>query len=70
MRLDRHLVHAGLAPSRTAAARLGIRCLKRKSSTAANSSGESMICSRSPRVRSALMTVPLSSLGSFHLNRT
>ena len=38
--------------SRTAAARLGIRCLKRKSSKAANSSGESMICRRSPRVSS------------------
>jgi hypothetical protein len=35
--------------SRTAAARLGMRCLKRKSSIASSSSGASMICRRSPR---------------------
>src|ERR1700761_3007403 len=36
--------------SRTAAARVGIRCLKRKSSTAASSSGESMTWSLSPLI--------------------
>jgi hypothetical protein len=45
------LANPTLNSSRTAAARLGMRCLKRKSSTAASSSGDSMICNRSPRVR-------------------
>src|SRR5580704_13636483 len=40
-----------LSSSRTADARLGIRALKRKLSSAVSSSGESMICRRSSRDR-------------------
>ena len=40
--------------SRKAAARLGMRCLKRNSSMAASSSADSIICTRSPRSRSAI----------------
>src|SRR5579872_3589238 len=43
-------VSPSLKSSRTAAARVGIRYLKRKSSSVSSSSGESMTCRRSPRM--------------------
>ena len=57
--LDALLTERGVT---RAAARVGMRCLKRKSSTAASSSGDSITCNRSPRV--SFMTDSLGKLSS------
>src|SRR5215469_11869802 len=54
-----------LSSSRTAAALLGIRFLKRKSSTSTSSSALSMICRRSSRIRFVFAIVVRSSVVRF-----
>lgn len=53
-----------LSNSRTAEARLGMRFLKRQSSSAFSSSSVNMICRRSPRVRFDTVNSPLLPFGT------